>query len=199
MRTSPRPSTASDRELEAIARARADSARLRVNEADVAFMSNMIGHHAQAIVMARMAPSHGASESIRTLTGRIINAQQGEIRIMQQWLRDRQQEVPEVSAAGQVMMHGMEHEHLMPGMLTDDQMRQLDEAKGADFDRLFLTFMIQHHQGAIVMVKELLDSYGAARDDTVFKLASDVNVDQETEIRRMQKMLADLLFGGSAP
>ena len=89
-----------------------------------------------------------------------------------------------------MMMDGAEHAMLMPGMLTDDQMKQLDAARGKEFDRLFLTFMIQHHQGAVSMVKHLFGSYGAAQDETVFKFASDVNVDQTTEIARMEQMLA---------
>jgi uncharacterized protein (DUF305 family) len=193
-----RTSSASDSDLTAIATARADSARHKYTDADIAFMSNMIGHHAQAIAMARMAPDHGASASIRTLAGRIINAQNDEIKLMQQWLRERGKPVPEVTAAGKMIMGGMEHEHLMPGMLTESQMQQLAAAKGADFDRMFLTYMIQHHQGAVAMVKELFGSHGAGQDDTVFKLASDVNVDQETEIKRMQGMLAELLFGTKA-
>ena len=84
----------------------------------------------------------------------------------------------------------MEHEMLMPGMLTEEQMHQLDQARGAEFDRLFLTFMIQHHKGAVSMVKDLFGSYGAAQDETVFKFATDVSVDQSTEIARMEKMLA---------
>ena len=78
----------------------------------------------------------------------------------------------------------------MPGMLTDAQMHQLDDAKGEDFDRLFLTFMIQHHKGAVSMVQDLFDTYGAAQDELTFKYASDVNVDQTTEIARMERMLA---------
>ncbi len=89
-------------------------------------------------------------------------------------------------------MNGMEHEMLMPGMLTEDQMHQLDQARGPEFDRLFLTFMIQHHKGAVSMVKDLFASYGAAQDETVFKFANDVSVDQSTEIARMEKMLAAL-------
>ena len=159
-------------------------------------MSGMIGHHSQAIVMAGWAPSHGASPSVHTLSDRIINAQRDEIATMQQWLRDRQQPVPETSAKGMKMvMDGVEHEMLMPGMLTEAQMKQLDAARGKEFDRLFLTFMIQHHKGAVQMVKELFDSYGAAQDDLVFKFASDVNVDQTTEIARMEKMLVALTFG----
>ena len=134
--------------------------------------------------------------SVHTLSDRIINAQRDEIATMQQWLRDRRQPVPEASAKGMKMvMDGVEHEMLMPGMLTEAQMKQLDAARGKEFDRLFLTFMIQHHKGAVQMVKELFDSYGAAQDDLVFKFASDVNVDQTTEIARMEKMLVALTFG----
>jgi len=153
-------------------------------------MSAMIGHHAQAIVMASWAPTHDAGPSVRTLAERIINAQQDEIATMQQWLHDRGQPVPEAHATGmKLMMNGAEHEMLMPGMLTEAQMRQLDQANGPEFDRLFLTFMIQHHRGAVVMVQDLFGSYGAAQDQTVFKFANDVNVDQSTEIARMQAML----------
>jgi uncharacterized protein (DUF305 family) len=161
-------------------------------EADIRFMSHMIGHHAQAIVMAGWAPSHGASGSVRTLAERIINAQQDEIVTMQQWLRDRNQPVPDPHSSTMNMSMGSDHEMLMPGMLTDTQMQQLDAARGKEFDRLFLTFMIQHHRGAVSMVKDLFGSYGAAQDELVFKFASDVNVDQTTEIARMEKMLATL-------
>jgi uncharacterized protein (DUF305 family) len=92
-------------------------------------------------------------------------------------------------------MNGMQHEMLMPGMLTEAQLKQLDEARGKEFDRLFLTFMIQHHRGAVTMVTDLFGTYGAAQDATVFKIASDVSADQTTEIARMQKMLASLIFG----
>ena len=183
-------------DLAAIAKAREDSVRHPYTAADIHFMSGMIGHHAQAIVMARWAPSHGASESVRTLCERIINAQTDEIVTMQQWLRDRQQPVPEASPKGMKMvMDGVEHTMLMPGMLTDEQMQQLDSARGRDFDKLFLTFMIQHHNGAVQMVSELFGTYGAAQDDLVAKLASDVNVDQTTEIARMQRMLVAINFG----
>ncbi len=162
-------------------------------EADIQFMSHMIGHHAQALVMAGWAPTHGASSSVRTLAERIINSQQDEIATMQRWLRDRNQPVPDPRAPGMKMaMHGAEHEMLMPGMLTEPQMKQLEAASGEEFDRLFLTFMIQHHRGAVTMVKDLFGSYGAAQDETVFKFASDVNVDQSTEIARMERMLAAL-------
>jgi uncharacterized protein (DUF305 family) len=184
----------------AIAQARADSVRHPYTAADVHFMSAMIGHHAQAIVMAGWAPTHDASASVRTLAERIINAQQDEIATMQHWLADRQKPVPEASAAGmKMMMDGHEHVMLMPGMLTEDQMKQLDAARGKEFDQLFLTFMIQHHKGAVSMVKDLFESYGAGQDETIFKFASDVNVDQTTEIDRMQLMLATLKLGGRLP
>jgi uncharacterized protein (DUF305 family) len=164
-------------------------------EADAHFMSAMIHHHAQAIVMSRMAPTHGASPTVQTLAARIINAQQDEIATMQQWLRERGQPVPEATAGPMTMnMGGMQHEMLMPGMLTEAQLAQLDQARGRDFDRLFLTFMIQHHTGATQMVRELFASQGAGQDEAVFKFASDVNVDQTTEIARMQRMLAALIF-----
>ena len=144
------------------------------NAADVSFMSGMIGHHAQAIVMSKWAPSHGASRSVLTLAERIINAQQDEINAMRRWLADHHQPVPEVSAHGIMMnMNGMHHEMVMPGMLTDAQLKQLDEARGKEFDRLFLTFMIQHHNGAITMVNELFGTNGAAQEVSVYKMASD--------------------------
>ena len=178
-------------ERAAIAKARADSARYPYTAADVHFMSSMIGHHAQAIHMANWAPSHGASRSVQILAERIINEQGDEIRTMQQWLRDRRQPVPDAHTMGMKMsMGGVEHVMLMPGMLTDAQLAELDAARGPQFDRLFLTYMIQHHRGAVTMVKELFGTQGAGQDETVFKFASDVNVDQSTEIARMEKMLA---------
>jgi uncharacterized protein (DUF305 family) len=166
--------------------------------ADIQFMDGMISHHAQALVMAGWAASHGASPSVMTLTARITNAQQDEIAGMQKWLRDRHQPVPEANPHGMVMkMDGMEHTMLMPGMLTESQLKQLDEARGKEFDRLFLTFMIQHHRGAVTMVQGLFDTNGAAQDITVFKVASDISADQTTEIERMQKMLASMIFGAT--
>ena len=183
-------------EAAAIEQARTDSLRRPYTEADIRFMSGMIHHHAQAIVMSRWAASHGASASVQRLADRIINAQQDEILTMQTWLRDRRQPVPDATATGMTMnMGGMQHEMLMPGMLTEAQMKQLDAASGPEFDRLFLTYMIQHHRGAVSMVKELFDSYGAGQDEVVFKFASDVNVDQTTEIARMEKMLISMTLG----
>ncbi|NUO38909.1 MAG: DUF305 domain-containing protein [Gemmatimonadaceae bacterium] len=183
-----------------IAKARADSLRYPYTAGDVQFMSHMIGHHAQALVMAGWAPTHGANAEVQRLAARIINAQTDEINIMQTWLRDRRQPVPEAkSGPMKMVMNGMEHEMLMPGMLTDEQMKELDQARGKDFDKLFLRYMIQHHRGAVSMVNDLFGTPGAAQDETVFKFANDVQVDQSTEINRMQKMLAFLTLGISAP
>ena len=174
----------------AAAKAQADSVRRSYTAADVEFMSHMIGHHAQAIAMAEWAPTHGASPSVQVLAARIINAQQDEIATMQRWLRARGLPVPESKPGPMKMtMDGMEHEMLMPGMLTEEQMQRLDAARGSEFDRLFLTYMIQHHTGALTMVQQLFQSPGAAQDDKVFKFASDVSADQSTEVARMQRML----------
>ena len=174
----------------AIAKARADSARLPYVKADIEFMSSMMHHHAQAIVMAKWAPTHGANPELQRLCERIINAQTDEIALMSRWLEARNQPVPTPNPAGMTMqMSGMEHTMLMPGMLTEAQMQELDAARGATFDRLFLTGMIQHHRGAVSMVKELFAAYGAGQDETIFKFANDVEVDQTTEINRMFQML----------
>jgi uncharacterized protein (DUF305 family) len=153
-------------------------------------MTGMISHHAQAIVMARIAPTHGASAAVQTLCGRIINSQNDDIALMQNWLRDRNQPVPEAKPLPMKMvMNGQVMEMLMPGMLSDEQMKQLDAARGTNFDKRFLRGMIQHHQGAITMVQQLFATPGAAQDEAVFKFANNVNVDQSTEIHRMQQML----------
>ena len=177
-----------------------DTAAHLYTAADIQFMDGMIAHHAQALLMAGWAPSHGASPTIRTLTSRIINAQTDEIVGMQKWLRDRHQPVPEPNPHGMMMnMGGMQHTMLMPGMLSEDQLKQLDAARSKDFDQLFLTFMIQHHQGAVTMVNDLFGTPGAAQDITVYKLASDISADQTTEIERMQKMLASMIFTTHIP
>jgi uncharacterized protein (DUF305 family) len=155
-------------------------------------MAGMIHHHAQAIVMSRLAPTHGASPAVIRLTERIINAQGDEIALMQAWLRDRNQAVPEPNPEGMPMQHGaMTHVMPMPGMLTPEQMKELDAARGELFDRLFLTLMIQHHRGALEMVRTLFESQGAAQDETIFAFANDVEVDQSTEITRMLQMLIE--------
>jgi uncharacterized protein (DUF305 family) len=160
------------------------------NKADVEFMSGMIPHHAQAVVMGGWAASHGARQDVRVLCERIVVGQSDEIALMQTWLRDHGQDVPDAkSTRHRMVMNGMAHDMLMPGMLTDEEMAELDKARGPEFDRLFLIGMIKHHQGAIDMVDVLLKSYGAAQDETVFKFANDVFADQSTEIDRMNKML----------
>jgi uncharacterized protein (DUF305 family) len=162
----------------------------RASPADVEFMTGMIHHHAQAIVMAGMAATHGANPQIRTLSERIHVSQTDEIKAMQQWLREVGEPAPEPNPKGMTMtMGGMEHTMLMPGMLTDEQMSQLDAARGAEFDRLFLRFMIQHHEGALTMVDKLFATYGGGVDDFIYKVASDTFADQGSEIDRMQRML----------
>lgn len=175
----------------------ADSVRQYNLKADTEFMTGMIGHHAQAVLIAGWAPSHGASESVQALCARIVVGQQDEIALMQRWLRARGQPVPD-PASPHAMMPGMDHTMMMPGMLTAEQLAQLDQARGPDFDRLFLTFMIQHHMGAITMVNALFETQGATQDETSFRLASDVYADQTTEIARMQKMLAALPAGDTS-
>ena len=180
-------------DIEALYRARTDSARMRFTPADARFVTDMIGHHAQAIVMARMAPTHGASPTVQTLAARIINAQNDEIALMRQWLEERGQPVPELMYMGNdVMVHGVDHAMDMPGMLTPAQMAELDRSRGEHFDRAFLTLMIQHHRGAVEMVEKLFATDGAVQERAVFKLASDVQVDQRTEIARMERMLAGM-------
>lgn len=159
--------------------------------ADVAFMTGMIHHHAQALLIAGWAPSHGASAEVQTLCERIIVGQKDEIAIMGRWLAERGEPVPRPDP--EHLRHGMS-EHVMPGMLTAEQLEQLDRARGAQFDELFLRFMIQHHEGAITMVNELF-AKGAGEENPVYKIASDVFADQTTEIERMQRMLAARLFG----
>ncbi len=166
--------------------------------ADTHFMTGMIPHHAQAVLIAGWAPSHGASDAVQRLCERIVVAQRDEIASMQAWLRDRGEPVPAADATHMTMvMDGVEHAMLMPGMLTDEELAQLDRARGTEFDRLFLTYMIRHHEGALTMVDQLKASPGAAQDDVVFKFVSDVFADQSTEIDRMQKMLAALPPGSS--
>ncbi len=170
--------------------------------ADVQFMSGMIYHHAQAVMMAGWAPTHEASPTLRALCERIVVGQTDEINLMQRWLRDRHLTVPDPKAvqsmmpgmAGMAGMPGMDSSMMMPGMLTANQLAELDKARGPDFDRLFLQFMIQHHRGAITMVNQLFGT-GSGEEEVVFKFASDVYADQTTEIDRMQRMLATLLFG----
>ena len=240
--------------------ARLDSAKMQFTQPDVDFMTGMIGHHAQALIMSSMASVNNANPSIVILSKRIINAQKDEIAIMQRWLHDRNQTVPQVTIDGlqliiepgnepslvfdsaqiahavkhfnkhgnymdnahyqkihgeetnhEVMVHGtmgqnereMNHESMdhsgmhdhsnMPGMLTQDQLKELALAKGRQFDRLFLTYMIQHHTGAVIMVKDLVETDGAAQEIQIGELAGEINVDQKTEIERMRLMLMEIV------
>src|SRR5207302_4407768 len=171
-----------------LAQGQSQTGQAPFTEADIHFFSGMIGHHAQAIEMALWAPSHGASPSVRVLCERIVVSQRDEIAAMQRWLRERHLPVPDADARGHTMP-GMDHAMLMPGMLSDAQLAQLDSARGPDFDRLFLTDMIQHHRGALTMVRTLIDTPRAARDGLLFQIASDISADQTAEIDRMTRML----------
>ncbi|XWN37655.1 MAG: DUF305 domain-containing protein [Balneola sp.] len=187
----------SKEELEEIYWARIDSSKMNFTEADVKFMTGMITHHAQALIMSRLAPENNASPQVQTLAARIINAQKDEIATMQTWLRDREQSVPEVHIDGlNLMIHGtdMDHsEHMnMAGMLSRKQLVELSNAKGEKFDELFLKYMIQHHQGAVTMVQTLINTDGAVQDEQAFRLSTDINVDQITEIERMKLMLNEI-------
>jgi len=152
-------------------------------EADVRFMQGMIAHHAQAIYMSRLAAGHDASEHLVKFAQKIDQSQQAEIRLMQQWLRANGQFAPDTSAWRQMPM---------PGMLTAEQLQQLEGAKGADFDRLFLTFMIQHHEGALKMVSDLFATPLAGQDVDVSVFANDVQTVQTAEIGTMRRMLSNL-------
>jgi uncharacterized protein (DUF305 family) len=160
------------------------------NEGDVHFMTGMIPHHAQAVKIAGWCGTHGARADLKILCERIVVGQRDEIKLMQTWLSDHGLEVPPADATHMRMnMGGMVHDMLMPGMLTDEQLAALDKARGAEFDKLFLTAMIAHHEGAITMVRELFNSKGAGQDEVVFRFASDVEADQTTEIEVMKEML----------
>ncbi len=155
-------------------------------DGDIRFMQGMISHHAQALEMTRLLESRTDNAMMRQLSGRIDISQRDEIMMMQGWLRDRGQTVPETDAYQQAEFVRM------PGMLTDEEMEELEGAPGEAFDRLFLRLMIKHHRGAITMVDNLLDQAGAAQDAQLYAFTSDVSSDQEMEINRMDSMLAEL-------
>ncbi len=171
---------------------------------DVHFMQMMIPHHAQALEMTALVPNRSSSEAVQVLARRIELSQADEIEMMERWLRDRGEDLPEVQPT--ISGHGAHHHHQhhhqhsdaahahddKPGMLSPDQMTELSEARGVDFDRLFLELMIFHHEGALTMVEELLAAEGAAQDTEIFRFASHVEADQYVEIQRMRSMLADL-------
>jgi len=161
------------------------------SQADIEFMQGMIMHHSQAVEMTALIASHTENKGVRSLGAKISSSQSDEIRFMQRWLATRGQPTS-MSMAG---MSGMDMSGqsmpLMPGMLTPEQMDALRKAKGAEFDRLFLTGMIQHHGGALVMVKDLFDTAGAGQDAELFNFATDVDSGQRAEIRIMQNMLEE--------
>jgi uncharacterized protein (DUF305 family) len=158
--------------------------------ADVQFMQGMIMHHAQAVEMTALIESHTQNKDLRLLGARISHSQSEEIRFMQRWLDARGEplslampEMPGMDMSNQPM--------LMPGMLTPKQMEALKKAKGAEFDQLFLTGMIQHHGGALIMVKDLFDTAGAGQDAELFNFTTDIDSGQRAEIRIMQNMLGE--------
>lgn len=160
--------------------------------ADVRFMQDMIMHHAQAVEMTALIESHTATKDLRLLAARISHSQSDEITFMKRWLAARGQlispmmmEMPGMDMSS----HSMVMRGLMPGMLTAKQMEALKRANGKKFDRLFLTGMIQHHGGALIMVKDLFDTAGAGQDAELFNFATDVDSGQRAEIRVMQTML----------
>jgi len=158
------------------------------NAADVAFMAGMIHHHAQAIEMVALMAGRTKTPTLVSLGERINVSQKDEIAMMQQWLRDHGEAVPAPMGAEHAGMD-MGEAPMMPGMLSKTQMAELAKAKGVAFDRLFLTGMIQHHAGALTMVKELFATNGAGNNTAVFRFASDVDADQRAEITRMRALL----------
>jgi uncharacterized protein (DUF305 family) len=162
--------------------------------ADVQFMQGMIMHHAQAVDMTALIESHTENKDLRSLGARISRSQSDEIKFMKRWLASRGQPTSHAmhDMSRMDMSHGnMSHESmaLMPGMLTSEQMEALRKARGEEFDHLFLTGMIQHHGGALTMVKDLFDTAGAGQDAELFNFATDVDSGQRAEIRIMQSML----------
>jgi uncharacterized protein (DUF305 family) len=160
---------------------------------NVEFMQGMIMHHAQAVEMTALIESHTQNKDLRLLGARISHSQSEEIKFMQRWLEARGQPttmpVPKMTGMDMPGMDMSKDQMLMPGMLTAKQMEALRNARGNDFDRLFLTGMIQHHGGALIMVKDLFDTAGAGQDAVLFNFATDIDSGQRAEIRIMQNML----------
>jgi len=159
------------------------------SQAEVEFMQGMIMHHAQAVEMTALIPPHTENKDLRLLGARISSSQSDEIKFMKRWLAARGESI----SMPMPDMPGMDMSHpslaLMPGMLTPEQMDALRKAKGAEFDQLFLTGMIQHHNGALIMVKDLFDTAGAGQDAELFDFANDADNTQRAEMRIMQDML----------
>jgi len=161
--------------------------------ADLQFMQHMIMHHAQAVEMTALIESHTTNPQLRTLGERISRSQSDEIKFMKRWLTARgapvEPDMSNMNMPGMDMSADQKHQMMMPGMLTPKQMDALRNAKGAEFDQLFLTGMIQHHNGALIMVKDLFDTAGAGQDAELFNFTTEVDSGQRAEIRIMQTML----------
>jgi len=210
--------TEEQKELERIYWERIQAGRMKFVQADVDFMTGMIVHHSQAIVMSQLAKDRTESRAINVLAARIINAQKDEVALMQKWLRDRRQVVPIVRIEGLTMrvdlqeppdmmltpeqllrmrsIHsGTRHtdgESNMPGMITQKQIEVLATLKGIDFDEQFLSYMIEHHGGAVFMINELFAADGSVNDEECYRLAVDIYAEQVTEIDMMKLMLEEI-------
>lgn len=179
--TSPQPATRVDVAPTPRPAAAANPTRRGYTDADVRFMQRMIAHHTQALAMTSLVPTHSQRLDIQTLAERIEVSQRDEIKLMQSWLIGRGEKLPAADASG---AHAM-----MPGMLTVADLALLSGASGAEFDRLFLQFMVRHHEGALQMVADLFGTTGAAQESEIFRFASDVDADQRAEIARMRDFL----------
>ena len=167
----------------------ADTGRRRHTAADADFFRHMIGHHAQALEMTKLVPSRSSRDDLKPLAQRIDVSQQDEIALMRQWLRQRGEALPAPDAHHHAAMG---HGQLMPGMLNAAELDRLAKASGNEFDRLFLEYMIRHHEGAIAMVRTLFGTPGAVQETETYRFATDVEADQRAEIARMRTLLARL-------
>lgn len=167
----------------------ADTGRRRHTAADADFVRHMIGHHAQALEMTKLVSSRSSRDDLKLLAQRIDVSQQDEIAFMRRWLQQRGEALPAADAHHHAAMG---HGQLMPGMLNAAELDRLAKASGNEFDRLFLEFMIRHHEGAIAMVRTLFGTPGAAQETETYRFATDVEADQRAEIARMRTLLARL-------
>lgn len=158
-------------------------------DADVVFVQGMIPHHAQALVMTDLVAERAGSDELPLMAERMDVSQRDEIALLEEWLENRGEDVSD--ASGEHGQHG-EDGQLMPGMLTDDDLARLEAASGRDFDELFLLYMIRHHEGALVMVGELLSGGEGGQESALFQLAQHIDSDQSIEIARMKSLLAEI-------
>lgn len=172
--------------------ARTDTTRKRYTAADVRFLQQMMQHHAQALTMSALAPTRARRPDVRLLAERIEISQRDEIALMRRWLESHGESVPSLAAGHE--SHGpgdhAAHAATMPGMLTGEELARLAAATGPAFDRLYLTLMIRHHEGALAMVSALSASPGAGQETEIFRLTSDIDAGQRAEIARMRSMLS---------